>query len=271
MDRGYAMFRKSRMVGTRSVVQASLLAAMMSAGTNAVAEPPQLTILTEYSPSSSMYENGSDSGGGRVIGTGSDKVREIMARAGVSYTIAMQPWKRAYTAAVEQPGTCVYSATRLPERERLFQWIGPIDSGEWVLLGRADRHYALRTLDDARPLRIGTYNGDARDAYLRERGFNVDSAHNDLINPEKLLLGRIDLWAASLHRNSTLLAQHGWAGRIVPVLSFKKVDLYLACNLAMPETLAARMNRAVDAMRRDGTMKKIERAYQGRTGAVTAR
>jgi polar amino acid transport system substrate-binding protein len=271
MNLGYGTGGMNGMNTIAGMAQASLLAAILIAGGNAFAQPPQLTILTEYSPSSSMYENGSDSGGGRVIGTGSDKVREIMARTGVAFTIAMQPWKRAYTAALEQAGTCVYSATRLPERESLFRWVGPIDSGEWVLLGRADRHYALRTLEDARPLRIGTYNGDARDAYLRERGFNVDPAQNDLINPEKLLLGRIDLWAASLRRNSTVLAQRGWAGRIVPVLSFKKVDLYLACNHAMPETLAARMNGAVEAMRRDGTMRKIERRYQAESGAASIR
>jgi polar amino acid transport system substrate-binding protein len=86
-----------------------------------------------------------------------------------------------------------------------------------------------------------------------------------------LLLGRIDLWAASLRRDSTLLARHGWAGRIVPVLSFKKVDLYLACNTSMTEQLAARMNGVIDAMRRDGTMHKIERRYEGSTRAAPAR
>lgn len=260
--------------GPYRVAQASLLAALIIAAGNVRAAPLQLTILTEYSPPSSMLEDGTErgsgSGSGKVVGTGSDKVREVMARTGVAFTIAIQPWRRAYTAALEQSDTCVYAATRLPEREQLFRWIGPIDNSEWVLLGRNDRRYALRTLDDARPFRIGTYNGDARDAYLRERGFNVDAAQNDLINPEKLLLGRIDLWAASLRRHSTLLAQPGWAGRIVPVLSFKKVDLYLACNKSMTDDMAARMNGALKAMQRDGTMKKIERRYEGRAGAIGA-
>lgn len=268
----YGRYGRYGRYGPYRVAQASLLAALIIAAGNVRAAPLQLTILTEYSPPSSMLEDGTErgSGSGKVVGTGSDKVREVMARTGVAFTIAIQPWRRAYTAALEQSDTCVYAATRLPEREQLFRWIGPIDNSEWVLLGRTDRHYALRTLDDARPFRIGTYNGDARDAYLRERGFNVDAAQNDLINPEKLLLGRIDLWAASLRRHSTLLAQPGWAGRIVPVLSFKKVDLYLACNKSMTDDMAARMNGALKAMQRDGTMKKIERRYEGRAGAVGA-
>jgi polar amino acid transport system substrate-binding protein len=241
------------------ILLAGLVWASVGAPGAALAAPPaRLTILTEYSPPASMLENGNT---GRVTGSGSDKVREVLERTGVTYTMELQPWKRAYTAAREQIDTCVFSTTRLPEREPLFKWIGPTDSAEWVLLGRADRHYALRSLEDARALRIGTYNGDARDTWLRERGFKVDPAHNDMINPQKLLLGRIDLWAASLRRGSALLEQNGWTGRIVPVFSFKQVDVYLACNRSVPDALVARMNAAIEAMHRDGTMRKIDKRY----------
>lgn len=226
------------------------------------APPARLTILTENAPPTSMLDNGQAGGDGAVVGSGSDKVRDVMARTGVAFTMELQPWKRAYTAALERRDTCVFSTTRLPERETLFKWIGPLDIGEWVLLGRADRQYDLHTLEDARKLRIGTYNGDAREAFLRERGFKVDSAQNDLINPEKLLLGRIDVWAASMRRGSVMLEQHGWTGRIVPVLSIKQVAVYLACNRSVPDALVVRMNAAVEAMNRDGTMRRIEKKYE---------
>lgn len=253
-----------------------LLALMLWAGPGAdvLAAPPlRLTILTEHAPPISMLEeghaNGADNLAGSVVGSGSDRVHEVMARAGVAYSIDVQPWKRAYTAALTRPDTCVFSTTRTPEREPLFKWIGPIDHTEWFLLGRADRHYALATLEDARKLRIGTYNGDARDAFLRERGFNVDPAQDDMTNPQKLLLGRIDLWVASLRRSSTVLEQNGWTGKIVPVLSLKQVDVYLACNVSVPDALVARMNAAVEAMNRDGTMKKIDRRYETWQAAKT--
>jgi polar amino acid transport system substrate-binding protein len=237
-----------------------LLAGLLLAAASAHAQTPRLTILTEHAPPTSMLADGTES---NVVGSGTDKVREVLLRTGVAYTIELQPWKRAYTAALTRPDTCVFSTTRLPEREALFKWIGPTDGADWVLLGRADRRYAFTTLDDARKLRIGTYNGDARDSFLRERGFIVDPVLDDMINPQKLLLGRIDLWAASLRRGSTMLEQNGWSGKIVPVLSFKQVDVYLACNPSVPDALVARMNAAVEAMSRDGTMKKIDRKYEG--------
>jgi polar amino acid transport system substrate-binding protein len=244
------------------VLLASLLYASTPAGAIAAQPSAQLTLLTEQSPPGSMLDIGDASSAGAVIGRSSDKVREVMVRTGTAFSMEIQPWKRAYTAALERPDHCVFATTRLPEREPLFKWVGPIDSADWILLGRADHKFALRTLEDARGLRIGTYNGDARDAYLRERGFKVDSAQADQINPQKLLVGRIDLWAASMRRGSSVLEQNGWAGRIVPVLTFRQVDVYLACNRSVPDALVKRMNTAIEAMQRDGTMHRIDKLYE---------
>ena len=231
-----------------------LLGSVALAGGPPPAAP--LYITTEYSPPTSMQE------GELVIGSATEKVREAMARAGVPYTLELLPWKRAYAAALARPNACVYSTTRTPERERLFKWIGPTDEGDWVLLGRADRNYRLTTLEDARALRIGTYNGDARDEFLRTRGFRVDPAPNDMINPQKLMMNRIDLWAAGFRRGSAVMDANGWSGKIVPVLTFNRVEVYLACNLAVPATLIDKMNAAFDAMVRDGTVKRIDEKYE---------
>ncbi len=163
--------------------------------------------------------------------------------------------------ALEQPRTCVYSTSRTPERDRLFKWVGPTDEAEWVFWGRADHAFPLKTLEDARTLRIGTYNGDARDEFLRSRGFHVDPVTNDLVNPQKLLMNRIDLWAVGI-RNGVQLTQYDWAGKIVPLLVFNRVKVYLACNQSVPDELIARLNAALDEMRRDGTMARLERKYE---------
>ena len=237
-------------------IETRFAAALLAASCAAHGEtPPALYLATETTAPYSMRE------GDRVIGIGTDMVREILSRSHVAYTIDVLPWKRAYTAALERNDGCVYSTTRTPEREPLFKWIGPIGEAEWVLMARADRKLNLHSLDDARPYRIGTYNGDARDVYLRERGFHVDPAPNDLINPRKLMIGRIDLWAASVRRSELTLARLGYGDKIVPALVFNRIRVYLACNRAVPDALVARMNGAVEAMERDGTTRTILRRY----------
>jgi polar amino acid transport system substrate-binding protein len=236
----------------------ALRPALVLAGACSMASAaPTLQIVTEHSPPASML-----AADGMVIGSGTEKVREIMKRAGIDYTIELLPWKRAYTQALEHPSTCIYSTTRTPERENLFQWIGPTDEGEWVLLGRADRQYGIKTLEDARRLRIGTYNGDARHEYLRARGFLVDPAPIDGVNPQKLMMNRIDLWAVSVRKGVPRLENSKWAGRIVPVLVFNQIKVYLACNPAVPADVVARLNAALDAANKDGTSRRIAAKYE---------
>lgn len=233
-----------------------LLATAASALAAAPAIPP-LLITAEHAPPASMQL------GGQVVGRESDKIREMLERSGYAYRIDLLPWKRAYTLAQRDPFTCVYSTSRTPEREKLFKWIGPTDEAEWLLLGRAGRKFQLQTLDDARALRIGTYNGDARDEFLRARGFNVDPAQVDASNPKKLLLDRIDLWAVGVRNNDlSALAQFGVPEQLVPVLTFHRVKVYLACNPSVPDAMVERMNAALYAMRKDGSFARLEKKYE---------
>ncbi len=242
------------MVG-KHVLTALVLAVVLVRAGAVESVGPALYLTTENAPPASMEQHG------KVIGFTADKVREIMLRADISYTLEMLPWKRAYTAALQRPDACVFSTTRTPERERLFKWVGPTDEGEWVLLGRADQPRHISSLEDVRGLRIGTYHGDARDEYLRARGFNVDPAQNDYLNPQKLLMNRIDLWAASFRRGKSVLEKKGLADRIVPVFTFARVKVYLACNPAVPDALIDKMNATLGSIERDGTARRLERKY----------
>ena len=239
----------------RSKRTAILLLLALSAVSAARGEP-SLYIVAEPAPTAQMRE-------GRVVGLGPDQMHGIMTRAGISYTLELLPWKRAYAAATERANACVFYTTRTLERESMFKWVGPLDEAQWVLMARAGSPIKLATLEDARPYTIGTYSGDARDQFLRERGFKVEPAPADLLNPPKLIHHRIDLWAASVRRGSSVLAQHGWAGQIVPLLTFRRIPVFLACNREVPDAMVTRMNGALDAMRRDGTMRRIESAHEG--------
>lgn len=232
----------------RSTILAAYLAATCL---QAQAQPPRLYLTTE---TRSTY-------GGQAsrpaAGAATDTVRAVMARAGIVHSLDPLPWKRAYNTALERADACVYPTSRIPERERQFKWVGPISQIDWVLMARADRGMQLRSLDDARGLRIGTYHGDVRDQYLHARGFDVDPVTDDLANPRKLMLNRVDLWATSIQRATGTVKRLGYTGKIVPVLTFNRTSLYLACNHAVPDALVARMNEALASMERDGSRRAI--------------
>jgi polar amino acid transport system substrate-binding protein len=221
------------------------------------ARAASLQIVTENTPPGSMEQNG------RVVGYATDIVREIMLRTYTDYTLRIFPWKRAYAMALETDNACVFSTARTAEREALFKWVGPLEDNEWVLFARTDRKLRINSLDDVRGMRIGTSAGDARETYLVQRGLQVESISNNADNPGKLVRNRIDLWASSLKWGTAAIERAGLAGQIVPVLTFNRVKIYLACNPKVPTELVESMNAAVKAMEKDGSSAAIIRRYAG--------
>ncbi len=218
-------------------------------------ENPRLQITTELTTPSSMLVND------KLTGFATEKLRIVMQRSGIDATFSHYPWKRAYLLATTQADTCVYSTTRLPEREKLFKWVGPTHENDWTLFALASRNIKLARIDDARSMRIGTYSGDVRSEFLIARGFTVDAVQNGEVNPKKLALGRIDLWASSLRIGLAAIKQGGYGGQIVPVLTFKRTELFLACNPGVPDKLIHAMNASLQAMNKDGTAKAIEQQF----------
>ncbi|UUZ51013.1 hypothetical protein LP420_16260 [Massilia sp. B-10] len=72
----------------------------------------------------------------------------MLARAAIDYEIEILPWKRAWFLAQSRSDTCIYSVSRIPEREKLFKWIGPINTSDWTLFGRSGRDYKLTTIEE---------------------------------------------------------------------------------------------------------------------------
>lgn len=219
----------------------------------------RLYLMTEESPPTSMRGVN-----GTVVGSIADKVRALMQRTGTSYTMAIFPWARAYHTARHRANTCVFGTARTPDREPHFKWVGPLADHDWVLFRRADQALALRSLEDARPYLIGVYNGDVQEDYLRTRGFRLSTTLDAKDNLRDLLSGKIDLWATDRHTAQIQIRRLSTHGKIVPVLEFNRVGLYLACNPGVPDLLINALKAADEAMKKDGTARAIDQKYQGK-------
>jgi len=215
-----------------------------------------LTLTTEDYPPF----NFSTDGGKTMTGSATDVMKEVLKRTGINATITLYPWERAYKSAQEDKDTCVYSATRTEAREKLFKWVGPLAADSWVLYAKADSSISAKTLDDVKQYSIGGYQGDAKAIFLKTKGLKVDETMKDEQNVKKLDAGRIDLWAASSSVGPWVAKNVGV--KIKPIVTFQDVQLYAACNLAMPDADIAKMNEAIKAIKADGTLDKFMKAYQ---------
>ncbi|WP_051710006.1 substrate-binding periplasmic protein [Andreprevotia chitinilytica] len=220
-----------------------------------------LTLVTEdYPPFNISLDNGKGVGG-----VSTDIVRALLARANVQGDIHVYPWVRALQMARDEVNTCVYSTNRTPEREALYKWVGPMIDDEQVLYARADEPVRVKQLEDARSARIGSYNGAAMSTYLRGLGFKVEDAPQERLNPHKLAAGRIDYWVTGVLTGQYLASKEG-VTHIKPVLTVRKNEMFIACNLGVADTLIGRLNSVLAAMRKDGTLGRIQQTFFATNG-----
>lgn len=221
-----------------------------------------MVLLTENFPPYNMATDGKNfAQEANIKGIAVEVVRETFKRAGVGYSMTLRfPWDRIYKLALENPGYGVFVTARLPEREKLFKWVGPIGPDDWVLLARADSPIQLTTLEAARSYRIGAYKGDAIAVELARQGMKPITVLSDKDNAGKLVDGQLDLWATGDPAGRYLARQEGITG-LKTVLRFNSAELYLALNKDVPDEMVVKLQAALDQLRKEGVVDDIMARY----------
>lgn len=219
---------------------------------------PSIVLLTENFPPYNMAKNGKNfAQNDNIEGIAVDILRETFKRADISYSMTLRfPWERIYHLALENPGYGVFVTARVPEREKLFKWVGPIGPDDWVLLARGDSPITLTSLEQARQYRVGAYKGDAIALSLEKQGLAPVIVLRDQDNARKLQAGQIDLWATGAPAGQFLARQVGISG-LKTVLRFHQAELYLALNKDVPDELVSKLQKALDQLRAEGVLQKI--------------
>ena len=221
-----------------------------------------IVLLTENFPPYNMAKNGKNFAQNENIeGIAVDILREAFKRAGIPYSMTLRfPWERIYHLALEKPGYGVFVTARVPEREKLFKWVGPIGPDDWVLLARGDSPITLTSLEQARQYRVGAYKGDAIALSLEKQGLAPVIVLRDQDNARKLQAGQIDLWATGAPAGKFLARQVGISG-FKTVLRFNQAELFLALNKDVPDEVVSKLQKALDELKAEGVDEKIRAKY----------
>lgn len=222
----------------------------------------RMVLLTENFPPYNMAINGKNfAQEDNLDGIAVDIVREMFKRAGIQYNLTLRfPWDRIYKLALEKPNYGVFVTARLPEREELFKWVGPIGPDDWVLLGRSDSNISLNKLEDAKQYKVGAYKGDAIAEHLQQQGLTPITALRDQLNATKLVSGQIDLWATGDPAGRYLAKQEGISG-LKTILRFDTAELYLALNKEVPDEVVQKLQAELDKMRKEGFVDDTLNSY----------
>lgn len=216
-------------------------------------ERKPIAIYTENAPPGNYIEDG------QLKGPAVRVVQEILRRLSLDTTIELVPWARGYHMVLTRPNVALFSTSRLPQREKVFKWVGPLYTQRWGFYARKAADLPVQTIADAKAVaRIGTYHEDAKEQYLQSLGFtNLVSTNNNIGNVRHLMEGRIDLWVSSDFNMPNIVRYAGYDPRQLKlVLSFKTIGNYIAFSLTTPDHVVASWQRVLDDIRRDGTWRK---------------
>lgn len=190
-----------------------------------------------------------------------EKILEIVKRAGDTSTITSTSLARGLNSTLNDDNTCLFGFRRTPDRENSYKWIGPLVSDNWVLYGNKDNQQVLKSLEDAKPYSIGSYKNAATGLQLSKQGYKIEFSNEDEDNPRLLVNKRLNYWIVSESHGMFIAQQQGYANDIVRVLKYKAIDLYMLCNIRMDAQRIDLYNKLNKELDNDGTTEKLMHKY----------
>jgi polar amino acid transport system substrate-binding protein len=239
----------------KTILAPALLCLCSAIPTVAHAESIKL-VIQEYTPFTHTNPKTA-----QIEGVLSEKIQEIMRRAGETTSIKSTSLARALQATQNEENTCMIGLRRTPERESSFKWVGPLIFDDWVLYSKKDSLVKLKNFEDAKPYRIGSYKNAATGLQLTEQGYKIEFANEDDENPRLLINNRIDFWVVSELHGMYMAQQQGYWKEMQRALKYKTIELYMLCHPSMEKSRIALFNRYNKEIESDGTMEKISHKY----------
>lgn len=172
------------------------------------------------------------------------------------------PWLRAQER-VQRPGeelAAIIPFSRTPQRENSYRWVAELVPTQYRLYS-IDRPTPIKTIDEAKDLRIGVVRGHAIIPMLKRLGMNKldDGAANAAKNATKLAMKRSAVMA-----DSDLICLYNWKRigqstkdlQVGPAIG-DVIHVYLATGLQFPDDVARSISDAINKMQRNGRLQKI--------------
>ncbi len=150
-------------------------------GFAATAKAQKLTVFVDNWPPYNFKENG------RIVGISTELIEAAMQKAKLQYKLKLYPFKRALITVQKTPNTMLFTVARIPQREDMFSWIGPIHSRKvhlYKLKNRAD--IQINNVEDIKKYHTGVLSGGSVEQFFITHGFQKEY-YSLVINSPQLL------------------------------------------------------------------------------------
>ena len=210
-----------------------------------------LRIITEDNPPYNFTDET-----GSITGQSTEIVKQIIAKTGSQAKIEIMSWTDGYGLAQKEAGTALYSTSRVPQREQLFKWVGPIGTADNWFYRKLGSDISIASLDDARKVKsIAVYKDDQNQLFLQGQGFtNLDISQDPSECIKKLVSGKVDLWLAPAQGLDFVAYGAGInPAEIEPVIFVHQNDWYIAFNKQTPDSTIQAWQKALEDLKKPGS------------------
>lgn len=198
---------------------------------------------------------------GELRGVAPEVVREIQAMVGDTNPIHAAPWLRAYNQAQTDKMQALFAIVRIPKREKLFKWVGPIFGEGDYFFKLKGSDVSVESLEDARNVqRIGVRQDGYTHQTLESKGFqNLDVGPSYDSSYKKLVEGRVDLVLMGERTYYYMVKKAGLDPNMFERTQFKFADsaAWLAFSSDVPDWLIEKWQNALDTLKATGKYDEI--------------
>lgn len=247
----------------------AVIALAMSILTLTASAGEALTAYTEeWRPFNFMNESNEVDGFTTAI------VRKIAGDLDAKIDFQLVPWSRALDLTQRDKNSLIYSIYRVPERENLFKWAGPIYQVDTVLWGILDRDLPIKNIEDAKKFRITVQANSAYAITLENLGFNKDKLildyaqtdiktvlrqQADLVPLSIFSIGKLNVQAVEYAQSPRGKSERPVQWRAYAPLS--TANLYLAFNKETPDEVIAAWQSELNKLKKSALFRSLEKTH----------
>ncbi|WP_027722465.1 substrate-binding periplasmic protein [Maridesulfovibrio zosterae] len=131
------------------------------------AQARKLTIFVDNWPPYNFEKND------KIVGISTELIEAALQKAKIPYKLAVYPFKRALITVQRTPNTMLFTVARVPQREDMFAWIGPIHPRRvylYKLKSRTD--VQIDEIEDIKKYYTGVLSGGSVEQFFKTNDFH---------------------------------------------------------------------------------------------------
>ncbi|SME90139.1 substrate-binding periplasmic protein [Desulfovibrio gilichinskyi] len=225
------------------------------------AQAHELTIFVENWPPYHFEQNN------KIVGISTELIEAALQKAKIRYKLVIYPFKRALITVQKKPNTMLFTVARIPQREDMFAWIGPLHPRRVYLYKLKNRtDIQIDDLEDIKKYYTGVLSGGSIEQFFTTNGFHKYNYH--LVSKSEQLLKmlfkqRVDLIPGDPLDLAYQINRLGYKYSELEIayLLSEEGGYYMIANKDTPDKIIVKIQESLEEVLATGARDRIIKKY----------